>query len=234
MLLLTKQNFSFAALTVLALVVLISYQPALRLNFYGDDYSFVEKAGRSSFGDYLSFYFDPRAQTGWYRPMQGMVFGEEYLLFGGIPFGYHLVNVIVHLFNCLLAFLIVRQVSNKVRIAFLAALIYSALPLYSVAVFWPGDADFQLTFFYLLAIFFWIRFLQEHRRAFQILAFISFLLALGTKEFGVTLPLTLFVVGRFILHDQANLGSLVRRHLPLHWSSWSICRWNTSFNRAAC
>ncbi len=214
MILLTKQNFFIAALAVIALVVLITYQPALRLNFYGDDYSFVEKAGRSSFSDYLSFYLDPRAQTGWYRPMQGMVFGVEFLLFDGNPFGYHLVNVIVHLFNCLLAFLIVRQVLSNVRIAFLAALIYSALPLYSVAVFWPGDADFQLILFYLLAIFFWIRFLQERKQSFQIIAFISFLLALATKEFGVTLPLTLFVIERFVLRDNTNPGALVRRYAP--------------------
>jgi hypothetical protein len=122
--------------------------------------------------------------------------------------------VLVHLSNCLLLFAIVRRVSKNFRIAFLGALIYSALPLYSVAVFWPGDADFQLTFFYLLAIYSWVRFLQDESRAFQILAFVFFLLALTTKEFGVTIPAALFLIDRFVLRDHAKPGALVRRYLP--------------------
>lgn len=209
-----SQKIFWASACAIAFVVLIVYYPALRLNFYGDDYSFVEKAGRSSFYEYLSFYFDPRAQTGWYRPMQGIVFGIEYLLFGGNPFGYHLIGVIVHLFNCLLAFLIVRRVSNNFRLAFLVVLTYFALPLYGVAVFWPGDADVLMTCFYLLAISFWIRFLQDRKQTFRIFAFIFFLLTLSIKEFGVTLPAALFVIERFILVDNANLGALVRRYAP--------------------
>ncbi|MBI3914195.1 MAG: glycosyltransferase family 39 protein [Chloroflexi bacterium] len=194
-----KKNIFWLSLFVLSAVVLVVYQPALRLNFYGDDYSFVEKAGRASLGDYLAFYFDPARQDGWYRPLQGMLFGIEWLLFGVNPAGYHLVNVIVHLANTLLLCAIVLRVMRQWRAAFLSALIYCALPLVEVAVFWPGDADFLMALFYLLTIYFWIRYLQTNRRRNYIATFLFFLLALMTKEFGVTLPLVLFLIDRLVL-----------------------------------
>ena len=122
---LTRSRMVIAGIAVLAAVVLITYHSTLRLNFYGDDYSFLEIAGRSSLAQYLAFYFDPRLQTGWYRPLQGMIFGFEWVLFGGNPFGYHLVNVLVHLANCLLLFAIAELIMRRWRVAFLSALIYA-------------------------------------------------------------------------------------------------------------
>src|SRR5919109_1258997 len=142
-----SRKIFWLGLATIAAVVLLTYMPTLKLNFYADDYSFVEMAGRSSLSQYLTFYFDPRVQTGWYRPVQGMLFGIEYVLFGINPLGYHLVNVLVHLANCLLLFAIIWRVAKRWRIAFVAALVYSGLPLFGVAVFWPGDADFLLTLF---------------------------------------------------------------------------------------
>jgi hypothetical protein len=189
-----RRAMTLASIAVLAVVVLVTYFAALRLNFYGDDYSFVEIAGRSSLAQYLAFYFDPRVQTGWYRPLQGMVFGIEWVLFGSNPVGYHLVNVLVHLANVLLLFALVAVVSRRCRIAFLSALIYAGLPLYAVAVLWPGDADFLLTFFYLSAMLCWVLYLKKHQRQFFLLSFIFFLLTLLTKEFGVTLPVMLLLM----------------------------------------
>ena len=196
---LTRSRFGIASLAVLAAVVLVTYHAALRLNFYGDDYSFVEIAGRSSLAQYLAFYFDPRLQTGWYRPMQGMLFGIEWVLFGGNPVGYHVVNVLVHLANVLLLFALVQTVLQNWRVAFLSALLYAGLPLYGVAVFWPGDVDFLLSFFYLCSILGWVSYLQQGKRRFFVLSFLFFLLALLTKEFGVTLPVMLFLVDRLLL-----------------------------------
>jgi hypothetical protein len=122
--------------------------------------------------------------------------------------------VLVHLANCLLLFAIVRCVAKQWRVAFVAALIYAALPLYGVAVFWPGDADFELAFFYLAALLGWIRFLQDGKRTFYIAAFVSFLLALLTKEFGVTLPIILFLADRWLIRQSISLSLLIRRYAP--------------------
>ncbi len=212
---------------VIALIVAATFMPATRLNFYADDYSFVEIAGRSTLPDYLAFYFDPRAQTGWYRPLQGMLFGGEWLLFGANPVGYHVVNVIVHAANCLLLFALVWRVARRALPALSAALVYAGMPLHNVAVFWPGDADFLLTFFYLLAIFFWLGFIQPAvslassrftsraaRVTLYVLSFIFFLCALLTKEFGVTLPVSLFLADVLLVREKIRFAVRVRRYAP--------------------
>ncbi|MEW5718971.1 MAG: hypothetical protein AB1817_10120 [Chloroflexota bacterium] len=210
----TRSRFILGGIAALAAVIFITYRAALLLNFYGDDYSFLELAGRSSLAQYLAAYFDPRLQTGWYRPMQGMLFGVEWVLFGGTPVGYHLVNVLVHLANCLLLVALVGVVSQKWRVAFLSALLYAGLPLYGVAVFWPGDADFLLTFFYLSAILCWVLYLQRGERRFFVLSFVCFLLALMTKEFGVTLPVMLVLADRLLVRKKITLSALARRYVP--------------------
>ncbi len=202
------------SVAVLSVVILVTYFPALKLGFYGDDYSFVEFAGRSSLSQYLAFYFDPRIQTAWYRPIQGMLFGIEYVLFGANPQGYHLINVLVHLGNCLLLFALVGQMSGNLRAALMTALLYAGLPLYGVSVFWPGDADFLVAFFYLLAIFSWTLFLQEGGWRFYASTICFFIVALMTKEFGVTIPIALFLIDRLLVHAKTDLSALVRRYLP--------------------
>lgn len=211
---LSRNRISFWSLFALVCVVAIIYFPALGLNFYADDYSFVEMAGRSSLGQYLAFYFDPRAQTGWYRPMQGMLFGLEWLLFGGNPIGYHAVNALVHLGNTLFVFAIVSRLSRSLRTAFLAALVWSGLPLYGVAVFWPGDADFLLTFFYLASIYCWVRFLHEKSPHWRYIAISAFVLAVLTKEFGATIPFTLLLIDRLLLRGKITPRALLARYSP--------------------
>lgn len=204
-----------AGLCCLALVTLITYHSVLGLNFYGDDYSFLEAAGRMSPGDYLRFYFDPIAQTGWYRPVQGVLFGIEWLAFGSNPMGYHAVNLAIHLCNALLIFVLIARLRRFTRIGFLSSLIWLGLPLFGVAVFWPGDADFLLTFFYLLAVLFWIAFLQTKLRRWQIISIVALLFALTTKEFGVTIPITYFLLDRFVIGDHdVSIPVLIKRYIP--------------------
>ncbi len=68
---------------VLCAVVFISYQPSFRIGFYLDDYYNIERAGRIEWSDALRQIFDPRAQTLWYRPLQGLQFFIEYQILGG-------------------------------------------------------------------------------------------------------------------------------------------------------
>ncbi len=206
------RELALGILTVAA-VVAIAYLPALRLGFYGDDWIFYDIAGRLSWSDYLVKYFDPRVQTAWYRPVQGVLFRLEYLAFGTNTLGYHLVNVLIHLACCLLLFAVLKRATNNRRVAMVAALIFAALPTAALAVFWPGVIDALETLFYLAAVWFWLGYLQNGRPRDYALAFAAFLLALFTKEIGVTLPVSLLLVEWFVARQPIRLVSL-RRYIP--------------------
>lgn len=209
----TRKRLLVSGFIITAFVLLV-YYPALKLTFFGDDYLFIETAGRSSFWQYLTLYFDPRLQTAWYRPMQGMRYGLIYALFGAQPLAYHLVNVLVHVCNCLLLFTIVRRVAQNWRVAILTTLLYAGLPLYSVAVFWPGVADFVMTLFFLAAVLAWVEFRQTGNRLGYALTFVFFILALLTKELAVTLPAVLFLLDWGFLHAPLDVRALVTLYAP--------------------
>jgi hypothetical protein len=196
----------------LAAAVFAPYYHALAVGFYGDDWIFFDLAGRLSLPDYLVRYFDPNAQTAWYRPVQGLLFRLEYTLWGNHTVPYHARNLFFHFANCLWLFAIVERVTRQRFAAFTAALMFATLPTAAIAVFWPGVVDPMETFFYLASIWFWLAHLQSTRARDYWLAFAAFLFALLSKEIGATLPITLFLIDRLIIGKPASLTQFMRRY----------------------
>src|SRR5512135_3777263 len=129
------QHKRFAGVLVITAVVFVAYAPALGLSFVGDDWIFYELAGRLSLPDYMIKYFDPRVQTAWYRPVQGVLFRIGYDVFGTNQVGYHLVNVLFHLGNSLALYLLIGRVLNKWLVGFMAGLLFATFPIAVEGVF---------------------------------------------------------------------------------------------------
>ncbi len=102
---------------LLAAVVFFVYASSLTTGFFADDYNFIEPAARLDPPQYLAHYFDPRVQTMWYRPMQGIQIWIEWQLFGANAAGYHLVQILIHVVNCWLLFALVARVAQKAETA---------------------------------------------------------------------------------------------------------------------
>ncbi len=219
---LTERKVILGLLTI-ASMVFVAYSSSLALGFYGDDWIFLDLAGRLSLRDYLVRYFNPSAQTAWYRPVQGVLFLIEYHIFQVDPLGYHLLNVFLHLFNCLLILALVYRVTANRRSGFIAAIIFATLPTAALSVFWPGVIDTLETFFYLSTVWFWIGYLQHRQSRDFWLAFGAFLFALFTKEIGVTLPATLCLIDWFLIRKKVSRLDSVRRYL------WFVAAWIAYF-----
>lgn len=207
------RRWDVLGLLAIAAIVLVVYQRALNIGFYGDDWIFYQLAGRLSLPEYLTKYFDPRAQTAWYRPVQGLLFRVEYVLWEGNTSAYHWRNILLHLANCFWVWAIVGRVARNRKFALFAALLFAALPLGAQAVFWPGVVDPLEAFFYLAAIFFWVGYLQSLRTRDYALTFLAFWLALFSKEIGVSIPIILFLIDRCVVARPIRVQALVRRYI---------------------
>ncbi len=197
----------------LVAIVFVAYFRILSVGFVGDDWIFYELAGRLSLPDYLVKYFDPRVQTAWYRPVQGVLFRLGYQTFGSDPSWYHLVNVIFHAANSLLLFALVTRTLKNWRVGFLAGLLFATLPLSALAVFWAGVIDPVTALFTLLAIWFWLGYLQSEQSRDYWLAFCAFVVALLTKEIAVTLPVILLLFERYLVAKPIGWNRLFRRYI---------------------
>jgi len=195
-------------------VSLVLYRPVLDAGFWSDDYHVISPAARFSWQDFLTYYVDPRVQWIWYRPMQGIGVGIQYALYGGDPRGYHAVQLLLHCANALLLFGLVAHLTRKWRTGLVAALIYVTWSVISLAVYWPTVADPLLALFCLLALAFWIRYLELGSWLNAVLAYVALIGGLGTKENAAAMPIVFFLADRWLVGKPASPAQLFRRYVP--------------------
>jgi hypothetical protein len=207
-----RNRWTVAGIIVLVCVGLSVYWNALAVDFWTDDYQFLETAGRLDWQAYLREYFDPSVQWHWYRPVQGLAWWLGYQLFRVAPAGYHLVQVLLHVANSLWLYALTARATRRWRIGFLAALLYIVLPAYNLAVYWPGVADPLAAFFFLAAMWLWFDYLESGGMRRFGFAFVTFVFALFAKEIGIVLPAVLFLADRWIIAKPISFRQLVQRY----------------------
>jgi protein O-mannosyl-transferase len=188
----------------LALVVatVLAYLPALRAGYVWDDDDYVTNNPLLSAPDGLWRIWFSMDQPSQYFPLVYTSFRLEYALWGLEPFGYHLVNVLLHAANALLLVVVLHQL--KLPGAWLAGAIFALHPVHVESVAWITERKNVLsTFFFLTALAAWIRFAEPGagaRARWYGLSLGSYVLALLAKTTACTLPaaqiLALFVRGR--------------------------------------
>lgn len=203
-----------ASVAAIAAVTLIAYQPSLGLGFYWDDWGDLQNLSRLGPLQFLARAFNPSdpnlLQS--YRPMKGLLYASVQVVFGFNPIAFHGVNILLHLVNSVLLFLICRQLAGQLRVALLAGLVFASLPLNGMAVLLINAPDAQATVFYLLGVWFWLLYLAQGHRRYLVLTLASYIVGLLTKEYVITLPATLFLADRLLLRAPTTLPALVRRY----------------------
>lgn len=125
----------------------------------------------------------------YYRPLQALTYLLDYQFYKLNPFGFHLLNIITHIFNALLVFFIFKVMTKNLFISLVVAFLFVCSPFHTEAVAYiSGRADLLLGFFILLAFLFYIR--EKY-----IFSLLFFILALLSKEQAMIFPLVL------IIHD---------------------------------
>lgn len=145
-----------------------------------------------------------------FRPVPNLTFALNYFVHQYNVFGYHIVNVIIHLINAVLVFLITRQTlilyhPGKAWIAMPAALLWLANPVHTQSVTYVVQRMNSLAaMFYLLSMVCYIQARlvrvrhQETRFLFRpavffILSVLSGLLGMLSKEIVAMLPVMIFL-----------------------------------------
>ncbi|HUI08465.1 MAG TPA: tetratricopeptide repeat protein [Verrucomicrobiae bacterium] len=151
-----KSPGASAALFILLLTVL-AYRPALEGGFVWDDDSYVteNETLRSVTG--LEQIWTRFKDTKQYYPMVFTSFWLECHLWKLAPFGYHLVNVLLHALNAILLWRVLRRL--EVPGAWWAAAIFALHPVEVESVAWVTELKNVLSgTFYFLALLAYLRF----------------------------------------------------------------------------
>ncbi len=183
------------AALALAVLVVVSYFPALQGGFVWDDVIFAEEPVIHSPGALRSIWLAPAEikNEGHYWPLVYTSFWLEHRLWGLRPAGYHAVNIFLHLLNCLLLWRLLRRLA--VPGALLIAAVFAVHPLHVESVAWIIERkDLLSALFYLGAVLAWLRLVEVARVGHYLLLVLLFTAGLLSKSVVVTLPLALLLV----------------------------------------
>ena len=143
------------------------------------------------------------------RTLRMVTFVVEHALWGMKPPGYHVTNILLHLLTGILAFVLIRKLSGRDSIAFVASLLFLCHPLTTEAVASIANRKESLhSLLSILAIYSYL--MAEKKLWLYVVAFFAFILALTSKEVAIAVPVLLFVVD-WLFRDKTLWATLKRR-----------------------
>jgi len=195
----------YVALTIMTLVV---YGQVYQFDFIQiDDPIFIKnshvRSGMTLDGIAWAFSSLSIASSGFWHPLTWISLMLDYQLYGGNVGGYHVTNLMLHIFSTLMLFWLFQRMTKAIwRSAFVAAL-FALHPHHVESVAWIAERkDVLSAFFGMLTLVLYVHFTEKPDVKKYLLVVFSFLCALMSKTMAVTLPVIMILLdywplGRF-------------------------------------
>lgn len=160
-------------------------------------------------------------RTGNWHPLTWLSHILDWQLFGANPAGHHITNLILHVANTLLLFIILKRMTGALwQSAFVAAL-FALHPLHVESVAWVAERkDVLSTFFWFLTMAAYLRYVKQPNFSHYVFVILSFLAGLMAKPMLVTLPFVLLLLdywplGRVLGFNRERFCKLILEKIPL-------------------
>jgi protein O-mannosyl-transferase len=159
-------------------------------------------------------------------------------LFGMNSGAHHIINVLFHILNTLLLFLVFRRMTGEIWKSCFVAALFAFHPLHIDSVAWVAERkDVLSTFFWMLTMCSYALYAERSRRSMYLLSLLFFMLGLMSKPMLVTLPFVLLLLDywplrRFQFRCQDGspntqkkpvIISLIREKIPFFILSSASC-----------
>lgn len=203
---------SFLAVAACIVLPFIIYSPSLKAPFIFDDYSAIvdnhdikDVKNLKTKLIYKTEYGPNKNDPS--RPLTFLSFTLNYY-FGNLNvFGYHLVNILLHIGVTILIFLLTRKIffyiydRQTIFFPLVCALLFSSHPINTEAVAYISHrSDGLATFFYLFSLLLFVKSFEKSK-IFYPFSLLCFVLALGSKQIAVTLPAIILIFDYMFLSD---------------------------------
>ena len=216
---------------ILILLATLPYLNALANGFVYDDHDQVlenpyihsfQYIGKI-FGSTVWTFQGAQGVSNYYRPLMTFAYLVSYKMFGRIPFGFHLVNLVLHISVVVLLFIVTERLFQDRLLSLITAGLFALHPIHTESVAWiAAITDLELSFFFLLTFLVYLRLPEtqsQNRRDWIPYAFMlmAYGLALLSKEQALVLPALIVIYEHFYRPGSATreFQHKLRRYLPL-------------------
>jgi len=163
---------------------------------------------------------------GAYVPIVLVSWSLDYAFSGLSPMTFHITNLLFHLLNVGLVFYLTKQISTRVEVAFITALLFGIHPMHVETVAWiTARKDLLYSLFLIGGLIAYTKYIKgraSEAKKYYVICFVLFVLSLLSKGTAVVFPLILFVFD--FLKKRNNLRKMFLEKLPF----FALSFWFTS------
>jgi len=132
---------------------------------------------------------------GGYYPITILSFGIDMAISPGNQSVFIITNIILHLLNIILLFLIIIFVFKNTTLAIITSLLFGVHSMHVESVAWVSERkDVLYTFFYFLSIISYLQYQKNQKSQFYFLALLLFVFSILSKTMGVAMVGVLFLI----------------------------------------
>lgn len=192
------RNNRLAACVLLIALTAAAYHGALRNGFVAfDDGLYVVENTRVQSGlswPNVAWAFTTFEAVNWH-PLTWLSLMLDFQLFGMAPWGYHMTNLLLHMFSVCLLFLWLNQATKAWGRSLFAALLFAIHPIHVESVAWIAERkDVLSVLFANLTFFLYVRYCRKPSATAYVAVFIALFLGLMAKPMLVTVPCAMLLL----------------------------------------
>ncbi len=152
----------------------------------------------------LIWSFTATISTQW-QPLTWLSHMVDYELYGLNPRGHHFTNLLFHIANVVILFLVLSRMFNNIWLSGLIAMLFAIHPLRVESVAWVAERkDVLCAFFWILSMWAYLYYVESGGTKRYLTVLLFFIAGLTAKPMIVTLPFVLLLIdywplGRFQL-----------------------------------
>lgn len=178
------------------LITFIAYWPALKAGIVNwDDPDYVTNNPILKDVSNIKALFTIPIQ-GNYHPLTVISLIINYKISGYEPWSYHLLNLLLHLINCILVFKLAWLLTNNnVIIATVTSVLFAIHPMHVESVAWISERkDVLYSLFFLLGLIHYTKYIDSGSKKYFWYAVIMLALSLMSKPAAIIFPFVLFCI----------------------------------------
>ena len=167
-------------------------------------------------------------ENGQWHPITWLSHMIDCQLYGLNPCGHHLTNLLFHIGNTLLLFVLLYKMTTTVWQSGFVAALFALHPLHVESVAWISERrDVLYAFFWILAILAYFHYVKTQERRWRVLLLLCFIFAVMAKPMAVTLPFVLLLLDYWPLN---RMSPKETDHNPIPFVSESLSLMNRNIS----
>ncbi|HOY30623.1 MAG TPA: tetratricopeptide repeat protein [Bacteroidales bacterium] len=199
-------TWAWAALGIVLLTTLVIYVRAIGFDFLQnwDDQAYIRENEhiKNLNPDSIKLFFTEFYVQN-YQPFTMLTYAIDYKIGGGDASLFHFNNILLHLLNTILVFLLIKKIiPQNDRVAIITAAFFAVHPMHIESVAWVAERkDVLYSFFFILALLMYTTYLKSQKIKHLSVAFLFFVLSCLSKSAAVILPLVMLLFDYYLKRE---------------------------------